>query len=93
MKTSIYDHLAELDTSDFFITADILTEGEELPESLDAYIYSKIEAIHNRHIPARKFLFKEADWKVYLTFFPTEEVVDEKYAMKNKMIKTKRHIG
>ena len=93
MKAIICDHLSRLDTSDFFVTVDILSEDKDFPESLDTYIFTKIEAIHSRHIPARKFLFKEGNWKIHLTFFPTQEVVDERYAMKNKMIKTKHRIG
>ena len=38
-------------------------------------------------ISARKFTFHSGGWRIHLTFFPTDRVVDERYALKNKMIK------
>ena len=35
----------------------------------------------------RKFIYQESGWRMAFTFYPTDRVVDEKYAMKNKMIK------
>lgn len=34
-----------------------------------------------------KNIFQESGWRMAFTFYPTDRVVDEKYAMKNKMIK------
>ena len=39
----------------------------------------------------RKFIYQKEDWRIIFTFFPTDRVVDEKYALKNKvLIKYKR---
>lgn len=92
MKTKIWDYIARLDTGDFFITADILAEDQKVPESLGVYIKQKLNAIVAQKVGARKFLFKEGKWKIYLTFFPTNERVDEKYALKNKMVKFYKNI-
>jgi hypothetical protein len=35
---------------------------------------------------SRRFVFQEGEWRIYLTFFPTDEVVDERYALKNKVV-------
>lgn len=35
----------------------------------------------------RKFIYQQSGWRIAFTFYPTDRVVDEKYAMKNKMIK------
>ena len=71
----------------FFITAEFESEGSSYPNTLDSFVCQKIYAIQIRKISGRKFIFKEGDWKIYLTFFPTDEVANEKYALKNKVIK------
>ncbi len=84
MKERIWNHIATLPTPGFFITAEVQTGGEHFPDGLEAFIQEKLASI--RHgIPARKFIFREGAWRITLTFFPTDRVVDERYALKNKV--------
>lgn len=32
----------------------------------------------------RKFIYQQSGWRIAFTFYPTDRVVDEKYAMKTK---------
>ena len=73
-KEQIWRRIAEMETPGFFITADIRCEGR-----------SELEGI-----TGRKFTFQEGEWRLYLTFFPTNCVVDERYALKNKFIKQRK---
>lgn len=86
MNEELWKYIAELPTPGFFITADIMQEGEEFPAGIRAFIYEKLALIETG-ISARKFTFQANGWRIYLTFFPTNKVVDERYALKNKMIK------
>lgn len=85
MQSRIWQTIASMHTPGFFITAEMGRVGEGMPEGLEDFIYQKLELI-NRGIQVRRFVFKEADWRIYLTFFPTTEVVDERYALKNKVM-------
>lgn len=89
MKEQIWEYIAKLSTPGFFITADIMHEGEWFPLDIDAFIRDKLLRI-KQGITARKFTFQEGEWRIQLTFFPTDRVVDERYALKNKMIKRRR---
>ena len=72
-------------TLGFFITAEIVRLDEAMPMRLEAFIQGKLAQI-NQGISARRFVFCEGEWRIYLTFFPTTEVVDERYALKNKVV-------
>lgn len=85
MQSKIWQAIASMHTPGFFITAEMDRVGEGMPEGLEEFIYQKLELI-NKGIKVRRFVFKEADWRIYLTFFPTTEVVDERYALKNKVM-------
>lgn len=86
MNEQIWKYIAELPTPGFFITADIMCEGEEFPIDIKEFIYEKLALIEGG-VSARKFSFHTGGWRIYLTFFSTDRVVDERYALKNKMIK------
>lgn len=85
----IWNYIAGLPTPGFFITADILRQGASFPASLGSFIGEKLGLI-GRGIPARKFVFQAEGWRIHLTFFPTDRVVDERYALKNKVMKLRR---
>lgn len=72
-------------TPGFFITAEIVRTDESMPMGLEGFIQGKLAQI-NQGISARRFAFCEGNWRMYLTFFPTTEVVDERYALKNKVV-------
>ena len=86
MNEQIWKYIAELSTPGFFVTADIMYEGEEFPVDIKAFIIDKLALIETG-ISASKFTFHSGGWRIHLTFFPTDRVVDERYALKNKMIK------
>ena len=74
-----------MDTPGFFITAEIHRKGEVFPAGLEEFIDRKLKLIQEG-IGSRRFVFQEGKWRIYLTFFPTTEVVDERYALKNKVV-------
>ncbi|MDE5676278.1 hypothetical protein [Phocaeicola sp.] len=88
-KEQIWTAIARMHTPGFFITALIGQEGEEFPAALQAYIGERLAAFR-RGVKARKFVFRQGDWRIYLTFFPTDRVVEEGYALKNSVMKTPR---
>ncbi len=88
-KEQLWLYLSERNTPGFFLTADILHEGGTLPlPALEQFIHAKSESIR-QGATGRKFAFQEGEWRIHLTFFPTDQVVNERYAMKNKMIKAR----
>mgnify|MGYP000001737683 FL=1 len=86
MNEQIWKYIVELSSPGFFVTADIMYEGEEFPVDIKAFIIDKLALIETG-ISARKFTLHSGGWRIHLTFFPTDRVVDERYALKNKMIK------
>ena len=85
MQERIWKHIAAMQTPGFFITAEMQRAGSSFPEGLEAFVAEKLEAIRNG-IRSRRFVFQEGEGRIYLTFFPTDEVVDERYAFKNKVV-------
>ena len=85
MEEQIWKSIAEMDTPGFFITAEVHRKGEMFPVGLEEFIRQKLRLIQEG-IGSRRFVFQEGEWRLYLTFFPTTEVVDERYALKNKVV-------
>ena len=85
MQERIWKHIAAMQTPGFFVTAEMQRVGSSLPEGLEAFVSQKLEAIRMGS-RSRRFVFQEGEWRIYLTFFPTDEVVDERYALKNKVV-------
>lgn len=85
MQERIWKHIAAMQTPGFFVTAEMQRVGNSLPEGLEAFVSQKLEAIR-KGTRSRRFVFQEGEWRIYLTFFPTDEVVDERYALKNKVV-------
>lgn len=88
VQEQIWQNIARMDTPGFFITAEMDRVGSSMPQELEAFIRLKLEKIH-QGIAARRFVYQEGEWRIYLTFFPTDRVVDEKYALKNKVMARK----
>lgn len=85
MQSQIWQLIASLPTPGFFITAEMNRMGETMPEGLEDFIIQKLALIQNG-LKVRRFVYAEGGWRICLTFFPTTEVVDERYALKNKVI-------
>lgn len=85
MQEQVWKYIAQMPTPGFFITAEMQRMGEVMPEGLEAFICQKQRQI-KEGIGARRFVFQEGEWRIILTFFPTDRVVDERYALKNKVL-------
>lgn len=81
----IWRKIAGMDAPGFFITAEMCRMGSRIPEELEAFICQKLKLI-NEGLLTRRFVFQEGEWRIILTFFPTDRVVDERYALKNKVV-------
>ena len=70
----IFHQVAEISIPCFFITVEFAAMGSEVPKHIETFLQEKYNAIlHGAN--GRKLIF---------TFFPTDKVVDERYALKNK---------
>ena len=85
MEEQIWKEIAEMHTPGFFITAEIQRAGSGYPCAMEAFIQGKLEQIQEG-LRTRRFVFHEEGWRIYLTFFPTNEVVDQRYALMNKVV-------
>lgn len=85
LQEQIWQDIARMDTPGFYIAAEMDRVGTHIPHTLEDFIGQKLEKIR-QGITARRFVFGEGEWRIYLTFFPTDKVVDEKYALKNKVM-------
>lgn len=78
--------ISEIHLPGFFVTVDFTRTSEEVPQEIEEFLKEKYKTIQ-QGVSTRKFAFQSAGWRMVFTFFPTDKVVEEKYAMKNKMIK------
>ena len=85
MEEQIWKYIAGMNTPGFFITAEMQRMGSGMPTGLEEFICKKMKQIQEG-LGTRRFVFQEGEWRIYLTFFPTTEVVDERYALKNKVV-------
>lgn len=84
MKEEIWEAVAKLSTPGFFVTAEFSREGDRMPTGIESFIRKKLYLI-SQGGQARKFVFQESKWRIIFTFFPTDSVVNERYALKNKV--------
>lgn len=84
-EEQIWQMLEEMDTPGFFVTAEMRRKGGAFPTGLAGFVAQKLRKIAEG-TGSRRFVYSEAGWRIYLTFFPTASVVDERYALKNKVI-------
>mgnify|MGYP000199396086 CR=1 FL=1 len=68
----------------FFITVEFSVVGNEMPEHIESFIWEKYQAIlHGAN--GRKFcLYRRRVASCFSLSLPTDKVVDERYALKNK---------
>lgn len=86
MYDEILDLVYHLNTPGFFITVICSEEAGQMPQGIEAFVLQKLQSIA-QGASGRKFVFREAGWRLIFTFFPTNEVVNEKYALKNNVYK------
>ena len=68
----------------FFVTTEIAAAGNVMPLHIEQFLHTKHASIL-QGASGRKFVYKEGGWRLVFTFFPTDRVVDERYALKNKV--------
>lgn len=90
LSDSIFQTVAHVSVPHFFITVEFSAMGSEMPRFIEAFLKEKHKAILEG-ATGRKFVYREEDWRLIFTFFPTDKVVDEKYALKNKVLFKTRH--
>ncbi len=86
LQEQILEWIGQMDTPGFFITAEFSAADTQMPVELLAFVEDKLSVIRAGS-PVRKFVFREDGWRIILTFFPTDQTVDERYALKNKVFK------
>lgn len=84
MIDNILNMVGNLSLPGFFVTVQCNQEAENFPVGLDVFIFEKLERIR-QGVKTRKFIYQQNGWRLILTFFPTDQVVDERYAMKNRI--------
>lgn len=87
---SVFQTVAKVNIPHFFITVEFSAMGSKRPQCIEAFLKEKHQAIL-QGASGRKFVYQEGDWRLIFTFFPTDKVVDEKYALKNKVLFKTRH--
>lgn len=86
MTERILELVSQIPSPGFFITAEVSREGSSIvPDEIESFIEDKLELIR-QGTKARKFVYQKEGWRIIFTFFPTDQVVDEKYALKNKVL-------
>lgn len=86
MTERILELVSQIPSPGFFITAEVSRDGTDImPAEIESFIADKLEQIR-QGAKARKFVYQKRDWRIIFTFFPTDRVVDEKYALKNKVL-------
>ena len=79
---SLHREIAELIFPGFFIAALCRKVGDSLPIGIASFLQDKYILIE-QGATGRRFVYREDGWYIFFTFYPTYQLVDEKYAMKN----------
>ena len=91
MTEDILERVGEISTPGFFVTADIILTGNKSADDIETFITQKLSSIQAGAV-GRKFAYRSNGWQINFTFYPTNQVVDRRYAMMNKMIKVPKKI-
>ncbi|SHE35898.1 hypothetical protein SAMN05444405_101199 [Bacteroides luti] len=91
MDEDILKLVSQISTPGFFVTTEIIQSSTESPKGIEAFILQKISNI-KAGATGRKYAFRENGWQINFTFFPTNQVVDKRYGLMNKMIKEKKKV-
>lgn len=89
MTEDILERISKLSTPGFFVTADIIKKSDDRPRDIETFIAQKLSLISSG-TSGRKFAFRDSGWQINFTFFPTNKVVDRRYALINKTIKLEK---
>ncbi|MCC8188196.1 MAG: hypothetical protein LIP08_12015 [Bacteroides sp.] len=83
----ILREVGEMTLPGFFVTAEVIRGAAEFPVGYREFLREKYQAIVEKGISGRIFSFRESGWHIRFAFFPTDRVVEEKYALKNRVIR------
>lgn len=86
MFDKILELIINIPTPGYFVTTECSRESSVMPSGLEDFVVHKHSLII-QGLKTRKFVYQADGWRLILTFFPTTEVVEEKYALKNKVYK------
>ncbi len=86
MEDQILNIVNHISTPGFFLTIEFAKSAETLPLGIESFVREKLQLIRSG-AKGRKFAFRQEGWSLFFTFFPTDRVVDEKYALKNRVLK------
>lgn len=92
MIDDIFELISNINTPGFFVTTDIIKKGNGNTDGIECFIKQKLSLILCGS-SGRKFAYRDNGWQINFTFYPTNQVVDYRYAMMNKMIKTHKKIS
>jgi hypothetical protein len=92
MHEDILVLISHISTPGFFVTAEIIKSSNKFPEGIEVFVLQKLSIIQ-AGASGRKFAFRNNGWHINFTFFPTNQVVDKRYGLMNKMIKEKKNIS
>lgn len=81
----LLEEVGKINIPGYFITAIPADSQESLPVDLHSFLSEKAAVIAGGS-KARRFVYRKNKWCIYFTFFPTDSVVDERYALKNKVL-------
>lgn len=81
----ILQKVADIRIPGFFITVEFSSISlNGVPDDIESFLKEKHQSILSG-VTGRKFVYRKNGWKLTFTFFPTDQVVDERYALKNKV--------
>lgn len=78
-------YISNIKINGFFVLTEISKRGKSIPRDVDIFLHSKSNSIKNG-TNVKKFVFSNEDWRLIFTLLPTNEVVEERYAVKNKVM-------
>lgn len=84
IESQVFEKIGAIPIPHFFITVEFSSLGNEIPDDMESFLWKKYETIVQGG-NGRKFVYKKGEWRMIFTFFPTDSVVDERYALKNKV--------
>lgn len=78
-------YISGIKLNGFFALTEISKRGEGMPIGVEEFLQMKAKDIIDG-VKTKKFVYSNGGWRLVFTLFPTNEVVEERYAVKNKVM-------
>lgn len=78
-------YISGIKLNGFFALTEISKRGEGEPVGVEEFLQTKVEDIICG-AKTKKFVYSNGGWRLVFTLFPTTKVVEERYAVKNKVM-------